>query len=244
MKTGTILRRVAAVLAALILCAAITDTTSFAKAKAKPTISDTNVTMNTNEDYCISLERASSKVTWKSSNSKIVKIEETFGKYAQNVSLETGNRTGSCTIKAKMKNKVYYCKITVKKGVIIKKYIGKKSKNVLEKVTQTKQSIIIRYKMCAASYNKKKGSPAAYGHAIQLEKYINGKWRSVPMSLDMNVPCETCEMCIIPPQTSISRAIHLEQYYDISKLAKGSYRLNVNVFYPDVKNPYVRFKLT
>ena len=108
MKTRTILRRIITILISLVLCITITDTTSFAKSKAKPTISDTKVTMNTNEEYCISLDRASSKVTWKSSNRKLVKIEN-----------------------------------------------GKKSKNVLEKVTQTKQSLMIRYKMCAASYHPK-----------------------------------------------------------------------------------------
>lgn len=193
MKTRTILRRIITILISLVLCITITDTTSFAKSKAKPTISDTKVTMNTNEEYCISLDRASSKVTWKSSNRKLVKIEN-----------------------------------------------GKKSKNVLEKVTQTKQSLMIRYKMCAASYNPKKGSLAAYGNAIQLEKYSNGQWHEVPMKLCIVFPCP---MFTIPPQTSIRKAIHLETYYDISKLTTGSYRLNVNVFYPDVTNPYVKFKL-
>ncbi len=193
MKTRTILRRIITILISLVLCITITDTTSFAKSKAKPTISDTKVTMNTNEEYCISLDRASSKVTWKSSNRKLVKIEN-----------------------------------------------GKKSKNVLEKVTQTKQSLMIRYKMCAASYHPKNGSPAAYGNAIQIEKYSNGQWHEVPMKIGIVFPCP---MFTIPPQTSIRKAIHLETYYDISKLTTGSYRLNVNVFYPDVTNPYVKFKL-
>ena len=193
MKTGTNLRRIITILTVLVLCITITDTTSFAKSKAKPTISDTKVTMNTNEEYCISLDRASSKVTWKSSNRKLVKIEN-----------------------------------------------GKKSKNVLEKVTQTKQSLMIRYKMCAASYHPKNGSPAAYGNAIQIEKYSNGQWHEVPMKIGIVFPCP---MFTIPPQTSIRKAIHLETYYDISKLTTGSYRLNVNVFYPDVTNPYVKFKL-
>lgn len=193
MKTRTILRRIITILISLVLCITITDTTSFAKSKAKPTISDTKVTMNTNEEYCISLDRASSKVTWKSSNRKLVKIEN-----------------------------------------------GKKSKNVLEKVTQTKQSLMIRYKMCAASYHPKNGSPAAYGNAIQIEKYSNGQWHEVPMKIGIVFPCP---MFTIPPQTSIRKAIHLETYYDISKLTTESYRLNVNVFYPDVTNPYVKFKL-
>ncbi|MEY8238185.1 immunoglobulin-like domain-containing protein [Lachnospiraceae bacterium 66-29] len=193
MKTRTILRRIITILISLVLCITITDTTSFAKSKAKPTISDTKVTMNTNEEYCISLDRASSKVTWKSSNRKLVKIEN-----------------------------------------------GKKSKNVLEKVTQTKQSLMIRYKMCAASYHPKNDSPAAYGNAIQIEKYSNGQWHEVPMKIGIVFPCP---MFTIPPQTSIRKAIHLETYYDISKLTAGSYRLNVNVFYPDVTNPYVKFKL-
>lgn len=193
MKTRTILRRIITILISLVLCITITVTTSFAKSKAKPTISDTKVTMNTNEEYCISLDRASSKVTWKSSNRKLVKIEN-----------------------------------------------GKKSKNVLEKVTQTKQSLMIRYKMCAASYHPKNGSPAAYGNAIQIEKYSNGQWHEVPMKIGIVFPCP---MFTIPPQTSIRKAIHLETYYDISKLTAGSYRLNVNVFYPDVTNPYVKFKL-
>ena len=240
MKTGTILRRITAFVIALALSITITDTVSFAKTKAKPTLSDTKLTVWTNEDLDLSLENASSKVTWKSSNSNLARIDKTFGTYHQNVSLKTGNKSGPCTIKAKIKNKTYSCKVTIKKGNIVKKYSGKKSKTVLEKVTQTKQSLVIRYKMCAAAHKKCKCPPAAYGHAICLEKYSDGKWREVPMSANVMF---TCEMCIIPPKTSISKAIHLEKYYDISKLTKGSYRLYVNVYYPDAKNSYVTFKL-
>lgn len=243
MKTRFIFTRITAVLLAFILCVTFTDTTSIAKAKAKAKLSDTRLTMWTNDSSCISLERAASKVTWKSSNSKIVRIEKTSGKYSQDVSLETGNKTGSCTIKAKMKGKTYCCKITVKKGTIIKKYSGRKSKNVLERVVQTPNSLIVRYRMCAAIYDKKKDSPASYGESIRLEKYTDGKWNEVPMAVGVVFPCEACALFVIPPQTSVSRAVHLEDYYDISKLEKGSYRLNVNVFYPDCKNPYVKFKL-
>lgn len=240
MKIGTILRQITAFVIAVALCVIITDTTSFAKTKAKPTLSDTSLTMWTNQDADLSLENASSKVTWISSNRKIVKIDKTFGKYNKNVSLKAGNKSGTCTIKAKMKNKTYRCKVTVKKGNIVKQYSGKKSKTVLEKVTQTKQSLVIRYKMCAAAHKKCKCPPAAYGHAIQLEKYTDGKWCEIPMDVDAVF---TCEMHIIPPKTSISRTIHLENYYDISKLTKGSYRLYVNVYYPNVKDTYVKFKL-
>lgn len=240
MKTGTILRRIATFLIALVLCVTITDTTSFAKAKAKAKITDTKITMWTNDNSYIRLKNASSKVTWKSSNKSIVKIEETSGKYGQEVSLKTGNKTGSCKITAKMKNKTYHCKVTVKKGIIIKKYSGKKSKTVLEKVTQTKQSLIIRYKMCAAAYNKKKCEHAGYGPGIRLEKYTDGKWSKVPMNVDVAFPCV---WYTIPSQTSISQEFHLENYYDISQLLKGRYRLDVNVFYPDVKSSYVEFKL-
>lgn len=240
MKTRTVLRRIAAFLLAFIVGIAIMDTTSFAKAKAKPKLSDTSLTMWTNQSIDINMERASSKVTWKSSDRRIVKIQKTSGQYNQNVSLETGNKSGSCTIKAKMKNKTYCCKVTVKKGNIIKTYSGKKSKTVLEKVTQTEHSIVVRYKMCAAASKKCKCPPAGYGHAIQLEKYTDGKWSEVPMNICVLF---TSEMCIIPPKTSISKAVNLEDYYDISQLTKGSYRLYVNVFYPDTKSPYVKFKL-
>lgn len=241
MKTGNILRRVAAFGLALALCVTATDTGVFAKEKAKPAISDAKLAMDTNENYCISLDRASAKVTWKSSDSKLVKIEKAFGKYGQEVSLVTGNRTGSCTIKAKMKNKTYYCKVTVKKGDIIKKYSGRKSKTVLEKVTQTKKSIAIRYKMCAAAHKGCKCPQASYSSAIQLEKYTAGKWREVPMDVGIVFTCAS--LCIIKPKTSVSKTVRLENYYDISKLTAGSYRLNVNVRYPHVKSPYVKFTL-
>ena len=151
MKIGTILRQITAFVIAVALCVIITDTTSFAKTKAKPTLSDTSLTMWTNQDADLSLENASSKVTWISSNRKIVKIDKTFGKYNKNVSLKAGK-----------------------------------------------------------------------------------------MDVDAVF---TCEMHIIPPKTSISRTSHLENYYDISKLTKGSYRLYVNVYYPNVKDTYVKFKL-
>lgn len=240
MKTRFNIRQFIALLLAFILCAIITDNTSFAKSKEKSKLSDTSLTMWTNQSIDINMEHATSNVTWKSSNSKIVKIEKTSGQYNQEVSLETGNKSGNCTIKAKMKNKTYSCRVTVRKGNIIKKYSGQKSKTVLEKVIQKKHSIVVRYKMCAAAHKNCKCSPAEYGHSVQLEKYTDGKWSEVPMKVCVLFPCD---LVIIPPETSISKAIHLEDYYDISKLTKGSYRLNVNVFYPHVKNPYVKFKL-
>lgn len=240
MKTGTILKQISAFVMALVLCIAITDTTSFAKTKAKPTLSNTTLTVWTNQGLDLSLENASSKVTWKSSNRNLAKIDKTFGKYNQNVSLKTGNKSGTCTIKAKIKNKTYCCKVTVKKGDIVKKYSGKKSKTVLEKVTQSKHSLVIRYKMCAAAHKKCKCPPAAYGNAIRLEKYANGKWSKVPMNVNVVF---TCEMHTIAPKTSISKTIHLENYYDVSKLTEGNYRLYVNVYYPNVKDTYVNFKL-
>lgn len=253
MRTETILKRMAAALLVLVLCVTMTDMTSFAKAKTKPGLSDTSLTMWTNNSSFIYLEKATSKVTWKSSDKRIVKIEETFGKYKDEVSLQTGNRSGSCIITAKMKNKTYRCKITVKKGDIIKKYSGKKSKTVLEKITQKKKSIIIRYKMCAAAYKKSKCAPAGYGYETRLEKYTDGKWVEIPMNVNMAFPCGDvlpgtdvvfpCEWIVIPPKTSISKEIHLEDYYDISQLTKGSYRLDVNVSYPHVKSPYVNFEL-
>lgn len=241
MKTGTILRRVGAFLIALVLCVTIADTASFAKSKAKPTLSENGITMWTNEfGYYISLKNAYAKVTWKSSNQNIAKIEKISGKYGQEVFLKTGNKTGSCKITAKMKHKTYCCKVTVKKGILIQKYSGKKSKNVLEKVTQTKKSIAVRYKMCAAAYNKKKGILASYGHAIRLEKYTDGNWRKAD---GLSHAPSTCELYVILPKTSVSREVRLESYYDISQLTKGRYRLYVNVFYPDVKAPYVEFEL-
>lgn len=239
MKTGTILRRIAAFMMAFVLCVTITDTTSFAKETLKPLLSDSKLTMKTNESTYVTLERPSSKVVWKSSNPKLVKIKKVFGKYSMDAVLETGNRTGSCKIKAKMKNKTFSCKVTVKKGDIIKKYSGKKSKTVLEKVTQTKKSVVVRYKMCSADI-KCKCPPASYGRVIRLEKYTDGKWREIPMSADLVFPCV---LYTIRPKTSVSKAIHLENYYDISKLTKGRYRLYVDVTYRDVKDPYVEFKL-
>ena len=55
MKTENILKRIAAALIALVLCVTISDTTSFAKAKAA--ISDTSLTMRTNETRGLSGNR-------------------------------------------------------------------------------------------------------------------------------------------------------------------------------------------
>lgn len=254
MRTEKYLKRMVAALLALVLCFTMAETTSFAKSRAPKTrISDTALTMWTNDSSYIFVRNAPSKVTWKSSDKRIVKIEETFGKYSDEVSLKTGNKSGHCTITAKMKNKTYRCKITVKKGDIIKKYSGKKSKTVLEKITQKKTSIIIRYKMCVAAYKNCKCAPAGYGYGTRLEKYTNGKWTEIPMNVSMAFPCGDvlpgtdvvypCEWITIPPKTSISKEIHLEDYYDISELTKGRYRLYVNVHYPHVKKSYVAFKL-
>lgn len=201
-------------------------------AKQTEKISKESVTMYTNESSRIKIKNASFKVSWYSSNEKIVKIYRTSGKKNHVVSIGTGNKTGKCTIKAKVNGKVYKCKVTVKEGKIYKKYNGKTSKLSVVKINLSKSDLSVRVKMSNASKKD-----IYYGNGFLVQKYEDGKWETLEAK---DGYAFTCVAYNIPSKTSVSKTLELSTYYDRSLFTAGKYRIHVDC---ECSNEYVEFSI-
>ena len=89
---------------------------------AAVTLNKKKITMLTNSTYQLKLTGTSKAVVWSSSNKKIATVSKT--------GVVKALKKGTCTITAKVKNKSYHCKVTVKQAV--KKIKLNKSKLELE----------------------------------------------------------------------------------------------------------------
>lgn len=83
--------------------AAVPDGTAQAEAAA-PKLNKKKASVNEGKTITLSVKKATGKVTWKSSNSKVVKIVSTSGKNKSKVKLK-GIKKGVATITAKVKGK-------------------------------------------------------------------------------------------------------------------------------------------
>ena len=164
-----------------------------ANAASKKADTIEKVEMKTNEITSINI-KLKSKAAWTSSNPKIVAVKAN-GKYNQRATFSTGNKTGSCVVKAKTKNKVYKYKVTVKKGTIIKPYKGSASKAVFDKMTK---NYTVTVKFCNASKKER-----WYGHGFSLQRYENGKWTTVLMNADYAFNAMAIS---VPAKTSVKAA--------------------------------------
>ena len=103
----------------MIICAmtfvslGITAFTGPAYAASKPVLSRKAITVKKGSCTTITLKNARKKVVWKSSNSRLVKIIKTKGKYRSTVKIK-GLKKGTAYITAKLGKKSYKCKVTVK----------------------------------------------------------------------------------------------------------------------------------
>lgn len=204
---------------------------------AKPLIkiSKEKVTMYTNESRKIKIMNTSSKVTWYSTNKKIVQVADTSGKKNQIATIETGNKTGTCTIKAKVNNKVYKCKVIVKKEIPQREYTGNTSKLSLAKMNLSDSALSLKIKMSNASKKEK-----YYGVGFFIQKYVNGKWETLEMKDDFLFPAIAY---IIPPKTSVDKTFSVTSYYDRSLFTTGKYRIHVECNCVKKSNQYVVFSI-
>lgn len=199
-------------------------------AASKKVVKTEKVEMETNEEIWTELT-VKGKVVWTSSNPKIVSVKP-HRKYKQTGVFITGNKTGTCTVKATVKNKVYKYKVTVKKGRIIKNYKGTVSKAVFDKITKN-HTVMVRF--CNASKSEK-----WYGYPFSLQRYEKGKWKTVPMKDEIAF---VSVALVVPPKKSVTYSYPLESYYSLQELRKGTYRIETD-YVVKAKNRYVTFKIS
>lgn len=199
-------------------------------AASKKTVITESIEMKTNETVNMDL-KLKSKAVWTVSNPKVVTVTAE-GKYNQTAAFSTGNKTGTCVVKATVKNKVYKYKVTVKKGTIIKAYKGSVSKAVFDKMTK---NYTVTVKFCNASEKDK-----WYGYPFSLQRYEDGKWKTVPMNDDYMFDAIALS---VPAKTSVTHTYPLASYYDGKELRKGTYRIYTNYTVAS-KNRYVKFKIS
>ena len=99
-----------------VICTLVTFTPVNANAATKVTLSNTKITLKLGNTKVLKLKNAKGKVTWKTSNAKVVSIKK---KDATSITL-TPKKQGKVTITAINNKKTYTCKVNVPKAKHIK----------------------------------------------------------------------------------------------------------------------------
>lgn len=94
-----------------VICTLVTFTPINANATTKVTLSNTKITLRLGNTKVLKLKNAKGKVTWKTSNAKVVSIKK---KDATSITL-TPKKQGKVTITATNNKKTYTCKVNVPK---------------------------------------------------------------------------------------------------------------------------------
>lgn len=94
-----------------VICTLIAFTPVNANATTKATLSNTKITLRLGNTKVLKLKNAKGKVTWKTSNAKVVSIKK---KDATSITL-TPKKQGNVTITATNNKKTYTCKVNVPK---------------------------------------------------------------------------------------------------------------------------------
>lgn len=94
-----------------VICTLVTFTPVNANAATKVTLSNTKITLRLGNTKVLKLKNAKGKVTWKTSNAKVVSIKK---KDATSITL-TPKKQGKVTITATNNKKTYTCKVNVPK---------------------------------------------------------------------------------------------------------------------------------
>ena len=99
-----------------VICTLVTFTPVNANAATKVTLSNTKITLKLGNTKVLKLKNAKGKVTWKTSNAKVVSIKK---KDATSITL-TPKKQGKVTITATNNKKTYTCKVNIPKAKHIK----------------------------------------------------------------------------------------------------------------------------
>ncbi len=186
------------------------------------------ITMYTNMSKTITPAGITKDAEWKTSNARIVSI---LGTNNGNVTLKSGKKTGSCTVTAVTDNASYKYKVTVKSDRNI-------SRATLVSVKQTKNQIQLRIKI-----NNRSNKDSYYGYSYRIEKFADGKWKKMPVNIDMAFPAVAIS---VPTKSSVTRTYTIDSdkeksYYLRKDFTKGTYRIYVETAYAKKAFKYVIF---
>ena len=98
-----------------VICTLVAFTPVNANAATKVTLSNTKITLKLGNTKVLKLKNAKGKVTWKSSNAKVVSIKK---KDATSITL-TPKKQGKVTITATNNKKTYTCKVNVDRKSVV-----------------------------------------------------------------------------------------------------------------------------
>ena len=169
------------------------------------------------------------KLKWTTSDSKIVTILGTRGKNDSTVTIRTGNKTGQCTVTAKLGKMKYKYVITVKKDAV-------NFRANLDKLTQTKNKISVKLLM---TNNSKKS--VTLSQSFKLEKFTKGKWVELKIRDGISIDMQKC-ITILAPKERVTSSYNISGWYKKADLTKGTYRIFVGSSYKAAYG-YAMFKL-
>ena len=231
------MKKIISYILSVVLVMSIVISSSINQAKEKDAVCNTVKTKKlivyTYSGYDMKVPKNLVKAKWIVSNKEMVMVTK-IEKDGTRIGIDTNGITGTCTIKAKINGKVKYkINLTIKKRIREKKYNGKKV-NASE-INFSNRTWILTYRMYNGSNKKVRYSTSRY-----LQKYVNGKWKNVdylPDYVDLGI------INYVPAHTSRLGYYRLSDYYDISKLTPGTYRLYVHYSTKRKSDSFVKFKI-
>lgn len=170
--------------------------------------------LDTNSYKVLKIDNPDSKVKWTLSEKGYINIVEMQGDKNNCIIVKSGNKEGTCILRAKTAKETYLWKIAVKKD-------KKNSKATLAKVNKTDTGLDVTIKFSNKTKKRKE-----YGYSFYVEKMENGHWKKLKMQEDYDF--EEIAKCI-PIKGSVKETYKVGNCYNLEDLEKGIYRISLNV---------------
>lgn len=181
-------------------------------AKGNKIIKSSN--LDTNSYMIFKVNNPDNKVKWTVSKKGYINIVEIQGEKNNYIVVKSGNKEGTCVLKAKVANKTYSWKIKVKKD-------KKNSKATLVKVKKTDVGLNVTIKISNRTKERKE-----YGLVFSVERLENGYWKKLKMQEDYDIESIAKS---IPIKGSVKETYKLGNCYNSKDLKKGTYRISLDV---------------
>jgi hypothetical protein len=207
------------------------------QAKVAKGISKTSLVMSPNMSQKLTIKNAAKKVKWSTSDRKVVSILG-YGESKKSVAIiKSGNKPGSCTIKAKVGKKTYSCTIKVNKD-------NNLSRAKLGSIKQTAKKIQL-----SVVLHNKSDVDLEYGERYWFEKLVNGKWKKVSINnkADYAIGFED-KAWILPAKSIVKKNFTInnkikDSLYLKSNFKKGTYRIHLDTNFKKEAFKYVIFTI-
>lgn len=170
--------------------------------------------LDTNSYKVFKINNPDDKVKWTISKKGYISIVEMQGKNNNYIVVKSGNKEGTCILKAKVAKKTYSWKIKVKKD-------KKNSKATLVKVKKTDAGLNVTIKISNRTKERKE-----YGLVFSVERLENGCWKKLKMQEDSDSILIAKN---IPIKGSVKETYKLGNCYNSEDLKKGIYRISLDV---------------